>query len=499
MRLAKLLAFASLPVLAATVYAAGCDATGKSSRLGPDGTGGTGTGGGTGNNPAGGAGGFILTTSSTSAGGSGGSIVNPCGSACGPTELCDPAHLGTDDDCNGTVDEGCPCQAGASHWCFAGDASFLNQPGSGCFPGTMSCSELGTWGECFGGVPVGECGGGEPLGCHAITSPPLATANLQAGAGNFYDPGALSNVWTVACPAGVSPCPVPNGPSFVPLVSGEYMVTYTKTTANGPESCDYPLFVGAPGLRVELSWDHPAGSSGADLDLHMHEPGTTTPWSYGGSNTADCGYGNCTVEMYTLPFPLPTPQWFNGAAPPDPVNWYKDPDYNKNTCYFAPWGRGQQWVSFDQGCHNPRLDLDNIVCDPAVSDPTNSSFCAPENINVDFPPNDVWTRIGVHYYSSHSENYSVRPHVRIFCNARLAGELGQAGYANSPIVWTPADGASPSSNKYWLVADVRFSSGGECAVQSCEVAPLYLDPNAHTAYVTTTPVVEGSWAPPYPP
>ena len=33
--------------------------------------------------------------------------------------------------------------------------------------------------------------------------------------------------------------------------SGEYTVTYTKTLADmSTEECSYPLFVGAPGLRV---------------------------------------------------------------------------------------------------------------------------------------------------------------------------------------------------------------------------------------------------------
>jgi len=76
-------------------------------------------------------------------GGAGGSVINPCGSKCGPVELCDPAHAGLDDNCNGIVDEGCPCSMGMVQSCFKGDPSYRNMPG--CFPGTQHCSELGMW------------------------------------------------------------------------------------------------------------------------------------------------------------------------------------------------------------------------------------------------------------------------------------------------------------------------------------------------------------------
>ncbi|MBI4956228.1 MAG: hypothetical protein HY908_29700 [Myxococcales bacterium] len=502
MRLGSLLAYASLPVLAAGIYAAGCNAGGKSSKLnqvaaGAGGEGNVGTGGAGNQNP-GGAGGTIFTTSSNT-GGSGGMIINPCGTGCGPDELCDTDHLGTDDDCNGLVDDNCPCQAGLTHWCFEGDPSFLGQ--QGCYPGTQSCTEFGTWGECIGGVGADVCADpNNQLGCHAITTPPFVTVDLKPGTGNF-SAGALTESWSVACPPGVSPCPAVGGSNpaddFQPIVSGEYTVTYTKTTANGPEQCSYPLFVGAPGLRVELDWEHDLGGSGVDLDLHVHQPGTTAAWTGDGGNPSVCAWDNCKYYDFQPPFPM-GPDWFNGVAPPDPVDWYLDPDINKNSCYFAPRGVGASWQAMGLGCHNPRLDLDNITCDPSVVDPQNSSFCAPENINIDYPPNNEWTRVGVHYYSNHSVNYSVHPRIRIFCNGQMAADLGPAGY-DAPVTFTPAMGTSPSSNTFWLVADVRFSEGGQCATQSCEVVPIFQDPNAHTPRLPTVPTVQGSWSPPYPP
>jgi len=53
-------------------------------------------------------------------------FVNPCGTECGPTELCESERLGLDDDCDGLVDETCDCLAGQAHACFKGDPSFRN-------------------------------------------------------------------------------------------------------------------------------------------------------------------------------------------------------------------------------------------------------------------------------------------------------------------------------------------------------------------------------------
>src|SRR5687767_4025301 len=49
--------------------------------------------------------------------------VNPCATSCGPTELCGDMGDGNglDDNCDGRVDEGCPCPAtGITRPCFAG-------------------------------------------------------------------------------------------------------------------------------------------------------------------------------------------------------------------------------------------------------------------------------------------------------------------------------------------------------------------------------------------
>ncbi|HVY48054.1 MAG TPA: hypothetical protein VHB21_19335 [Minicystis sp.] len=496
----------------AAAAANGCSASkgsGAANGLGGNGAGGNGPGpgsGGAGNHKGSGGngtGGFVIPDGGKDANDD--VVHNPCGTQCGDTELCDDAHLGLDDNCDGNVDEGCHCTPGQAHFCFKGDPSYRGT--EGCFDGVEKCTEQGIWGPCVGGVhavPPDNCQNGSSAGCHAITSPPFADVDLKTGTGTFSgnaDPGSES--WTVTCPAGVNPCPVPgpNPPSdYKPLQSGQYNVTYHKTVNNQPASCDYPLFVGAPGLRVELTWEHPV-QSGVDVDLHMHQPMDTNPWAISGVEN-DCGYGNCKAYSFAQsPQQANSPHWFlDGNMVPNPVNWDNDPDPNKNTCYFAPNGYGTTWQNWGMGCHNPRLDTDDITCDPSVMDPTNGSFCAPENINIDYPPTDQWIRVAVHYYSSHGLSYSIHPEVKIYCDGALAADLGPLGYSNSPLTFTSGEGSQTySGNVFWLVGDVLFKPATQCTAQQCVVQPLYGDPNSMTAYTELDTGGNPAFGPAYPP
>jgi hypothetical protein len=413
--------------------------------------------------------------------------INPCGTACGPVELCDGVNKGIDDNCDGVVDEGCPCSAGQAESCFKGDPSYLGA--AGCFPGTQQCTENGSWGPCIGGNHATESCFANQQGCHAISAVPFQTVDLTSGIGNF---GGGGGSYMLDCPGGVMPCPTPDATGHVQvIVSGEYTVTYTDM--NGM-TCQYPLYVGAKGLRVELTWDYPVGGQDVDLDLHMHEPGTTTPWATSGANQ-DCGYGNCKISSFgTLPSWFPAVQ----AMPGDPVQWFKDPVMTNNTCYYAPMcgggfcdNPGADWIANGQGCHNPRLDIDNIFCDP--SQPTTDSyFCNPENINVDFPPKDKWTRIAVHYYGSHGYTADIHPDVKIYCDGALAGELGSHAFYTPeiPVTFTPA-----MNTVLWVVADV-FYKKDQCS-SACIVQPVYANPM--TKFPQLEPNGGPSFGPPYPP
>jgi hypothetical protein len=432
---------------------------------------------------------FVGATTGTGAG----TNTNPCGSECGPTERCDGSGQGLDDDCDGEVDEGCPCSANQALACFRGDPAYQDFPG--CFPGTMTCTELGTWGPCNGGRHATDaCFEDDPSKCHAIAAVPLSTIDLGKGLGDFGN-DATSESFGVTCPPGVTPCPTAMGSMYQPLQSGEYVVNYTKQTASGPDSCSFPLYVGARGLRVELSWNYPTDGSATDLDLHLHEPMTATGWSVVGA-PQDCGYGNCRSSDFIDGAP-DAPSWFSdNATPPTPVNWYEDPDPSQNLCYYAPQGAGADWKAASRGCHNPRLDLDNLGCTPSVTDPKDFDFCAPENVNVDFPPRGRWMRIGVHYYpDSSTYDGPTRPTVRIYCEGALAAELGPKSFGN-PETPVSFDGLKDTDN-FWLVGDVLFP-GDECTA-GCIVSPIYVDEATKRPLFVSRGQAENDVGPAYPP
>src|SRR5262249_37606897 len=155
---------------------------------------------------------------------------------------------------------------------------------------------------------------------------------------------------------------------------------------------------------------------GMDLDLHVHQPNTTSPWSVPGLSQ-DCTWSTCTINAYMPPQAANAAVWFSDmASPPDPVNWFLDPVVEHNNCYFVPHGVGTQWQQLGLGCHSPRLDLDSITCNPTITDPNDFSFCTPENVNIDFPPTDAWMRVGVHYYSNHQLTYDLHPRIAVWCN-----------------------------------------------------------------------------------
>jgi len=434
-------------------------------------------------------------------------ITNPCKSECGPVELCDPAHLGFDDNCNGLVDEGCACTPGSVHWCFEGDPSYRNTPG--CYDGTETCSELGIWGPCLGGVqavPPDNCFVNNVSACHAISAAPYATIQLQSGVGAF-DANAVpgSESYTVQCPAGVSQCPAVMLPdSYEALQSGEYTVTYSKSVAGNPNpmSCTFPLFVGAPGLRFELSWEHTTADPGVDLDLHVHQPVNTQPWAVSPGEPQDCTWSSCKFDTIETGLP-PAPQWFPTLnMVPQPVNWDLDlVTPSNNTCYNDPRGVGAMWAAFGKGCHNPRQDVDNITCDFSVTNPNDPSFCTPENTNIDYPPDKEWIRVGVHYYWNHNETYAVHPEIKIFCNGALSADLGPQGFYSptAPVTFDSSDGmGSGTGNRFWIAADVAFSTDA-CGATTCIVQPIYSDATNLTPLLTLDTAAKALFAPAWPP
>ncbi len=495
-------------LLLGSLLIAACGGTGASADSGgvpdPGGAGGggasgtAGAGGGQGGGASGGVaggetGGFDPGGGASGSGAAGKPVQNTCTSVCGTVELCDDAHLGFDDDCNGKVDEGCPCTPGQQHWCFPGDPS--KHGDAGCTDGVEVCQADGTWGECTFGTTIKSanpsCFGAAT--CTNLDVVPFATVALPKatqGFGADADPGSATYV--VKCPPGVQTCPSVDTstgtPTFQPLQSGEYPVTFTKTVAGVPHECKFSIFARAPGLRVELTWDNvgvesanPGGAKGPDLDLHVHRPNTTTPWL----GADDCSVDNCRIDQFA---DGTGPTWFTDTA--DPHNWSKYADPSQNTCYFAPHGVGGQWKALGKGCHNPRLDLDTFACEKGVADPQDGNFCSPENVNFDEVPDKSWVRVAVAYFGTCTKTLPTHPTVTIHCDGSPVASLGPVGF-DKPVTFEVAD----CGKKMWLAADV-YVTKGECGID-CKVVPLHKDA-AKAPVILDKQVVAKSFGPAYP-
>lgn len=449
---------------------------------GGNGAGGNGAGGNTstGGNPGGEGG-------TAGAGGAGGATPT-CDLQCGGTELCDGLGAGIDDNCNGQVDEGCACTKGSMQACFKGDPSYLGSPG--CFEGTQTCKS-GQWSPCTGGVHATDNCFVATTGCHAITADPYEVVDLLSGTGDAQI-GGTAHTFEVTCPAGVELCRLATSTSYRPLQSGEYQVRYIK---DGVDTCDFPLIVGFPGLRVELSWNWLEAvalvQSTVDLDIRMHRPNSTNPWGGTTGNADTCAFDNCDAGA------LNTIQWWPGTGPLQstmPQGFTLDPITENNNCYFVPAGEGALWQQTGTGCRNPRLEDDNITCDPLVTNEDSNDYCNAEVIAVDNPSQEEWFRLGVYYYANHQATYATQPEVSVFCDGAQVAQLGAEGFAQ-PVSMPASDGGS----RFWMVGDVLMLPTDACGRRRCVIEPLYGDQGGTTPLFTTASETQGPFSPPYPP
>lgn len=422
-----------------------------------------------------------------------------CGLACGATELCDEAHLGVDDDCNGQVDEGCACTPGRAVPCFKGDPS--KRAAKGCFEGVEICGPDGHWGECQGGAHAVD-------GCDTTQSPcsdfemaPYLTADLLTKAvSNFAADAATFQFESLGCSPGIGVCPGVSGDAmphlFVPHSDGDFAFKYSKQTQGGQTgSCTFNVHVRSAGLRVELHYDQAVLAAMKQTPLTdaivLHEPGTTNPWT---SADHECSYDpasieNCDWGAYQQNTIV---DWFSDQAqPPAPTNWTVAPLAADNGCY---WGLGINgdalpWRGLAMGCHNPIVErtFAGGICDPTITDGANLAYCGGSVIAEPAPPRATWHRLA--FSMAFPRMGGRQPTLRVLCNGRLAALLGPHGYGSpeAPLV-LPADASGR-----WLAADVyvpQDDCGGPCIVE-----PLYDDAQARTPVV----VQDGSFGPAYPP
>lgn len=386
--------------------------------------------------------------------------VNPCVPGCGPEELCGMGDgNGLDDNCNGQVDEICSCTSGTTRPCFQGSP---DRRGIGaCTDGIQSCSEIGTWSGCLGGVsPTAETCDGTDNDCNGITDDglndcstavqcpgnertrPLSTHVLVGD--RVYSGNASAWNWRLECPPTVEPslCPqlsssTAENPEVYFTQSGAYRVNVSVTLEDGnTSSCAWSVIVAGDGLRVELNWDTLLNDTDGDLHLHQftNQNTETDYWT-----ADDCHYGNC--------------------KPSGRIDWGL-PNTALENCQNAPQGAGAAWVRAGS-CRNPRLDVDvnagGSGCDANAS-PTDPDFCGPENINVDNPVVGKPYRIMVDNYSNQS-GVGMKPEVNIYCGGALRATLGST--TGSLLL---------RNREKWNVADVVFVEG-QCGAE-CVIYPL---------------------------
>jgi hypothetical protein len=446
---------------------------------------------------------------------------------CGPPgyEICGD---GLDNDCNGKVDDGCPCHPGDVQRCF------LGPPGKrgvgGCTDGTQTCigsSEFGGWDDCIGSIgPQSEvcdgldndcngcaddqlcCGGGGIL-CPAPNDPriaPVAPFQTKMYTGSqFFVGNAVTWTWTVEggpcdklfASADFTPQMMPPPQSFKLMggntanpsiyfsLSGDYTVTLTVVDDKGRTyTCKWVQRVVAPGVRFELCWDHQGtgAQGGGDLDLHVHRSGTTTGWftapgtvnigkCKGASNMcnrgATCISGNCILPVVNgddCHYPNCTALAHFTTNPPNP--YAPTPAANWTYTNSTP----------DTNCtgskYGTNWDTLMYCANPRLDLDNVTDIGAPENTNIDNPNNADSFRAMVHYYGqdfgTSSASVTEHPIVNVYCGGTLKATYGQK--PNQIAGFTTGSGYA--KGQIWRVADVKAQVAAGVTV-GCTVTPLH--------------------------
>jgi hypothetical protein len=252
-------------------------------------------------------------------------------------------------------------------------------------------------------------------------------------------------------------------------LSGDYIVQGEWDLHGQHYVCTQKVQVRAPGLRAELCWDSVGGgglsaSGGNDIDLHFAQQkykGAAPSCALKGWETTcalgatyeDCWYGS---ESGCRDFSSAPPDWgYAASANSACIGWS-----SKRS------GAGPQF------CTNPRLDKDNITCDPTIDDPTNLNFCGPENINLDDPNNGDSFVAAVNHYANHGGTSTAHTHVNLYCDGARVLSVGYnpvTGQTSFPALVTPG---SDSTGDYWIAATITYHAGVGGNPATCDVAPI---------------------------
>jgi hypothetical protein len=307
-------------------------------------------------------------------------------------------------------------------------------------------------------VTGGDCDNILPHPTFAIYGQPRATAGGPRLSANQPQTGLGLNGNQNGFVVG----PAPNvGPRIYPAfaLSGDYLVKGEWDGVDGHHACTVKVQVRAPGIRAELCW----APMPQDVDLHfarLQNPRTCTHGWFqtcaADQNADDCYFDDTSGCL-----------GFN--ANPSPWGYARSPD---NACH--GWGSLRQ-----EGCDNPRLDQDNIVCDPAVADPLDQGgvgdgFCTPENINLDNPKDGDRFAVGVHFYDFDGTiDTPPRPHVNIYCNGERKLAFGFDPTSVPPTQFPVLRRAMEADvGDFWEVATVQAHVDPTGSLTDCTITPV---------------------------
>ena len=403
---------------------------------------------------------------------------------------------GLDDDCDGRIDEGCPCKAGETQSCFAGPRNFRNI--GSCQDGVQTCivqmrAGQGDWGQsqCVGGIkPSADICDNADNNCNGCKddrlccTPPIDCAyklDVDA-AGNpdpflpfkykiidgkqiyrkFDDADTATWEWTLS-----------QGPCDIVLNKVNSFVKGGKTleevgdvnTDNGTASTvvsgvgmsqfkvkfrlsgSYNLHLKVTrenGEVYECEWVIRVVSDGlrielcwdttgpTDVDLHLGKTGQTTGWDTSGAK-GDCYYSNMG------------PDW----------GYAKTANYDKNG-------------NWNTSMNNPRLDMDNIT-----------TVGEPENINVDNPVEGDTFRVMVRHYDFDASN--THPVINVYCGGTL-----KATYGVDPQVAN-----FNSRNDSWKVVEIKWKGSPDS--DTCELTPKWNDATGYVVIDGALPTSYDDW------
>lgn len=283
-------------------------------------------------------------------------------------------------------------------------------------------------------------------------------------------------------------------------LSGDYYITgkFQYPDPAAPDQlkegqCTQIVKVRAPGLRVELCWPEVgAGQGEHDVDLHLarlqgnpNGDGKHGWFTTAGAapNADDCYYSPnsaCGNRFNTNGSTSATPGWYLDEITDEPGG--------VGVCH--GWGSrrfdGSVPGTQKRPCASPRLDRDNITCNPNIEDPNApeqdveqqgknpDNFCGPENINLDGKVLTQGERfaIGVQCYDcvqgKNGAGAPARPRVNIYCDGELKLGFGYDpskpdGSPQSPQLLTEGQTYYGS---FWNVATVTWNgqAGDPCAI-----------------------------------